>query len=190
MKRYLQILFLFFLSACTFTSEQDMFACSQNQCPRIYIPTQSSYLTQIVNYSTNFRVELTGYESYCYTYAPANMRFAIITPYFMVRRLRPSKDTEVDFSFYTQTQKGPPEFLGKRSYFASVKINLEKVEVKGNPVKVRIPLDTNNFEISLGLDMTSAEKAYNSLNPDIYFATNTNVELKDKSHESKCGCSL
>lgn len=187
MKKYLSILLLLFLCSCTYSFEQDNLECNKQNCAKIYIPTSNSYLIQIVNYSANFRVELIGYESYCYSYLPADMRFAVITPYFRVTRLRPSKDTEVDFSFYTQTKKGPPEFLGKRSYFASVDISGDSVDVKGKPVKVRVPLQSNGFEVELGLALSKAEKDYNSYNPDIYFAREENYsQVSQKT--SGCGC--
>ena len=187
MKKYLSILLLFFLCSCTYSFEQDNLEHNKHNCAKIYIPTSNSYLVQIVNYSANFRVELTGYESYCYNYLPADMRFAVITPYFRVTRLRPSKDTEVDFSFYTQTQKGPPEFLGKRSYFASVDIYGDVVDIKAKPVKVRVPLQSSGFEVELGLDLSKAEKDYNSYNPDINFVREENSsQVSQKT--SGCGC--
>lgn len=199
MKRILFILLLLFICSCANSPSQIVQDdCLQAECPNIFISTSNYQLTQIVNYSKNFKVELVGYSGYCYTYLPANMRFAIITPQLKVTRLRPSQDTEVDFSFYAKTQKGPPEFLGKRSYFASVDIPNQETEVSLEPIRVRIPLQNDSFEIELGLDLSLAEKKYNQSAsdknriPDTELTTKKQPQekLAETSEKAKCGCGL
>ena len=187
----MQILFLFILCSC---ANSQTLQRDSNTCPYISLSSQNSYLTQIVNYSSNFRVEFIGYEVYCYYFSPAQMRFAEITPSFRVVRLKPSDDTEVDFSFYTDTTQGPPEFLGKRNYFVSVKNIGDKKIIKAQPVKVRIPLINNEFQIELGLNMSPAEKNYNAKNPYVHFGTISDYKpvssCSTKDQKPSCGCGI
>lgn len=141
-------------------------------CPDVSIPRSQSYLTQIAGYSDEFQVELTGYESYCTRNETGTRAYAVITPEFEARRLQPSDQSRVDFGFYTETVKGPPAYIGKKSYPASVVMNHGETRkiFSGRPVKVKLPPeDWQDFAILLGLDLSAAEADYNRRSFDVDF---------------------
>lgn len=142
-------------------------------CPFVIIPRDVAYVVQKVNAQDDFQIELKGYEGYCYFNEYDKRRKAVITPQFSVRRLRGRLDeTDVHFSFFTETIKGPPAFLGKKSYFEQVEIPLQQKEktFSGRTVEVSIPnADYGDFPIYLGLDLTAEETKYNNRTFDIKF---------------------
>lgn len=150
-------------------------ACSENTvnlCPFITIPRDTAYVTQKVDYSDEFQVELIGFDGYCEQELHNKRSIAVVTPIFRVQRLRDSDETAVDVSFFTQAVKGPPKFLGKRSYSASTQIKRDEreKEFRGKSVKIRIPDDdSENFEILMGMDVSSQEFKYNQRTFDIKY---------------------
>lgn len=141
-------------------------------CPDISIPLNQAYLTQIAGYSDEFQVELKGYESYCTRNELGTRAYAVITPEFEARRLQPSDQSRIDFNFYTETVKGPPAYIGKKSYAASVVMNPGETHktFSGRPVKVKLPPeDYQDFAILLGLDLSAAEADYNRRSFDVNF---------------------
>ncbi len=159
MLKKLLLIVPWFLSSCSLLWYED----ASIPCPYVTIPQDTSYLTQVVGYLDNFQVEVNGYEGYCYSEQSVNRRYAVITPIFSVTRLRDSDETAVDFSFYTETLKGPPEFLGRKSYNTGTVIGLDEKskEFKGKPVKVKIPTDGTPLEIILSLNISKDEYRYN-----------------------------
>lgn len=182
MKRYVWLTALLMIASCTASYQAEDF-----RCPNVKIPGGEAYLTQIVNYRDNFRVELTGYEGYCYVVEGTSRRYAVITPQFRLTRLQDSADTAVDFSFYTNIEQGPPEFVGKRSYFARGKLDVDDKETtfSGRPVKVKIPVDQDDIEILLGLDVSAEEAKYNQRTFDT--RSRERGRRKDGIVETPCG---
>lgn len=141
-------------------------------CPRVEIPRETAYLTQIVRYKDQFQVELTGYTGYCWFDKRVNRNKASLTPEFVVRRLRPSPDTSVDFSYYTETLQGPPEYLGRRTYFETVDIAAAETEKKfsGKTVELKVPdFEEYKFTIELGLVLSPEELKYNRRTFDVNY---------------------
>lgn len=182
MKKYILLTALLMIVSCTASYRAEDF-----RCPNIKIPGNEAYLTQIVNYRDNFRVELIGYEGYCYVVEGTSRRYAAITPQFRLTRLQKSSDTAVDFSFYTNIEQGPPEFVGKRSYFARGKLDIDDKETTfgGRPVKVKIPLDQDDIEILLGLNVSAEEAKYNQRTFDT--RSRERGRRKDGIIETPCG---
>ncbi len=143
-------------------------------CPYVTIPRDTAYVTQKVNYEDEFQIELVGYEGYCSWENNVNRRYAMITPLFVVHRLRDSDETRVDFGFYTETVKGPPAFIGKKAYSESVMVGKDEKEkeFKGHAVKVRVPEGYEPFEILLGLDVSREEHLYNQRTFDVKYRYN------------------
>lgn len=178
MKKYVLIIALLLLASCAAPLNEADF-----RCPNILIPGDKAYLTQIVNYADNFRIELTGYEGYCYVEDGLSRRYAVITPKFRVARLRDNDETQVDFQYFTEILQGPPEFVGKKTYFASGKVEVGAAQAvfSGRPVKVKIPLDNDEIEIILGLDVSAAEHMYNQRTFD------TRTPPRPKLVQTPCG---
>lgn len=141
-------------------------------CPKVEIPRETAYLTQLVKYKDQFQIELTGYSGYCWFDARVKRNKATITPEFVVRRLQPSPDTVVDFSYYSKTLQGPPEYLGERTYFASTEIGATELEKKfsGRPIELKIPeIGKYDFIIRLGLVLSPEELKYNRRTFDVEY---------------------
>lgn len=197
MKKYLLLLIVLFLSGCAWWQDAKV-----DSCPNVVIPYEHSYFVQHANYKNNFQIELIGYKRYCSNAQTINRRYAIVKPVFRVTRLTESDESRVDFTFYTQTLQGPPEYIGKRSYFAYAEIPLEKEEVivNGQPAKIRIPYCNNDFVINLGLNASVAELDYNRVNNRYIKPKPKNVNTctlgkkveneKAEKTTSGCGCSL
>lgn len=161
------------ISSCSLFGTSEPIKEKADTCPNVIIPRDISYVIQKVNYMDDFQIELTGFEGYCYFDEKVKRRNAMITPNFKVRRLRKNLDeTDVDFTFFTETVVGPPEFLGKKSYEQSVVIARDELEkdFSGKQVKVKVPSREDiYFEIYLGIDLTDQERKYNDRIFDIKF---------------------
>ena len=167
--KYFHLLLTLLLISCA-NKPMDTVNVDYN-CINVSIPRDSAYVTQKVNFKNDFQIEVVGYSAYCYFDTRVNRRKAVITPQFVVKRLRGDLDeTDVDFEYYTNTIKGPPEYLGCKQYFGRITIPLDKKEVgfSGSALELKIPnQDYDDFEVNLGLVLTPEEQKYNSRTFDI-----------------------
>ena len=141
-------------------------------CPYVQILRDKSYLTQYVNYKETFQVSINGYEGYCYYDNKLERHRAVIYPIFKIKRLTASDETDVRFSYYTETVKGPPEYLGKKTYFANVHIKEGELETyyKAPAAKVFIPSEAGyDYDINLALWLSPEEEHYNHRTFDINY---------------------
>ncbi len=162
--RIFALFFILLLASCRLGGDGDKL------CPRVNIPRDSSYLTQIVNYREEFQISLIGYEGHCYFDTRVNRDKAVINPTFKIKRLRKSDETDVHFAYYTETIKGPPAYLGKKTYYLSVTIpeNEKELIYTADSVEVKIPPEMKyEFDINLGLYITPEEAKYNQRTFDI-----------------------
>lgn len=184
MKRYILTFCCLILSACSFFYK----STSNLMCAKVLIDNSSSYFTRTRGKTEDFRVELVGNESYCYDANDISRRYIVISPKFKITRLSPTDETRVDFSFYTETVKGPPGFVGKRSYFFMGTLNSDTKEVivTARPVKVKVPQNDSDFTVLLGLNMSDSEQNYNLST----FDTRGIVKKENSSCavSSGCGC--
>lgn len=166
--KYLIALFVFLLAGC----ESWPSTGGGGLCPRVQILRDNAYVSQYVNYKETFQINLSGYEGYCYYEQSVGRHRAVIYPIFKIRRLTPSDETDVRFSYYTETLKGPPEYLGKKTYYANAHIPLNELETtyKAPAAKVFIPEEMiDNYDINLGLWQSPEEARYNHRTFDINY---------------------
>lgn len=184
MKRYVLIFCFLMLSACSFLNKDT----SSLVCAQVLIDNNASYFTRTRGNVEDFRIEMIGSESYCYNANGVARRYIVISPKFKITRLSSTDETRVDFSFYTETIKGPPEFIGKRSYFFTGNLDKDTKEiiVTARPVKVKAPLNDPNFTVLLGLDISDSEQAYNLRTFDTRGAVNK--KSASCAVSSGCGC--
>lgn len=171
LKKNLFLILVLFAASCAWYGSGDL----AELCPNVVIPRDTAYVTQKVNFEDEFQIELKGFEGYCYLDTPSQGNYAVITPQFEVFRLRDSDETRVDFNFYTETRKGPPAYIGKRVYSASVTIPLDEKqkEFNGPSVKVKLPPDDRDgFEVILALDVSLEEYRYNQRTFDVKYRYN------------------
>ena len=172
-KVLISIFALAYLSSCSLFWTDAPELPVEEPCPVVIIPRDIAYVTQKVNYIDDFQIELKGYSGYCYFDKRINRRKAVIIPQFEVRRLRQNLDeTDVDFTYFTETIKGPPEYLGKKHYFGHVTIPLNQREkvLNGKQLELKIPNeDYGRFEIYLGLELSPEERKYNNRTFDIKY---------------------
>ena len=143
-----------------------------NVCPQVQIVRDQSYLSQVVNYKETFQISIIGYEGFCYYDKKLERNRAMINPIFKIKRLRPSDETDVRFSYYTETVQGPPEYIGKKTYHLNVHIAEDELEKKytANAVSVFIPPEMlYGYDINLGLWISPEEARYNQRTFDINY---------------------
>ncbi len=141
-------------------------------CPRVQIIRDNAYLTQIVNYREEFQINLIGYDGYCYYDRKIEQNKALIKPIFQIKRLRPSDETDVHFAFYTETVKGPPQYIGKKTHYAAVRIPADALEIEytAPQVMVYVPEEYKySYDINMGLVISPEEKKYNHRTFDIEY---------------------
>ena len=164
---YLYLFVILVLSSCSLRQPETV----DYNCVRVLIPRNTAYVTQKVNYKNDFRIEVVGYSAYCYLDSRVNRRKVVITPQFKVECLRKDFDeTDVDFEYYTETIKGPPEYLGRKQYFGHINIQFNKSNIifSGKTVELKVPnQDYEDFTINLGLELTPEERKYNNSTFDI-----------------------
>lgn len=196
-KKLLILLGVFVVAACSSVRYDYL-------CPNVIIPRDTAYSTQIADYSDNFQVELKGYEGYCYYDSGRRTNYAAITPAFTVRRLKDTPDTAVDVSFYTETVKGPPAYIGRKTYYTSTVIgeNDRTRDFMGQTVKVKLPPEgVDEFEILLGIDLSHAEYRYNqrtfdvtprfNIEKDPLYIERVRIKEEKPAETSSCGsCKL
>lgn len=145
---------------------------TEQYCPFITIKREDARLIQKVNYQDDFEVEFKGVEAYCYYDSLVKQEKAVITPIFIVKKLRDTDETDIHFSWFTNTIKGPPAYLGKKSYFTEVSMprGTREKEYRGKAVSVKIPQEMMyDFEIFAGLAVSPQEKKYNQRIFDVDF---------------------
>ena len=95
---------------------------------------------------------------------------AVINPVFKIKRLRRSDETDVHFAYYTETVKGPPAYLGKKTYYMAVAVPADETEMTytAPSVEVKIPPEMKyEFDINLGLVISPEEAKYNRRTFDV-----------------------
>ncbi len=165
LKKISLILFVF-LTGCEYSN------MDYETCPRVQIIRDNAYLTQVVNYREEFQINLIGYDGYCYYDRKIEQNKALIKPIFQIKRLRPSDETDVHFAFYTETVKGPPQYIGKKTHFAAVTIPLDATEIEytAPQVMVYVPEEYKySYDINMGLVISPEERKYNHRTFDIEY---------------------
>ena len=164
LKKFLPVLMIVLLGGCAETPDR--------LCPLVTLSRENSRLIQKVNYQDDFEVEFKGYEGYCFYDKRVNREKARITPIFVVTKLRKTDESDVHFSWFTETLKGPPEYLGRRDYFTGTTLPQggRSKEFRGQSVELKIPdYMKYEFEINAGLNLSKEEKKYNRRIFDVDF---------------------
>jgi hypothetical protein len=169
MMRILSILLCLSLIGC---STDALYYGESEVCPQVQIIRNESYLSQFVGYKEQFQISISGYEGYCYYDNALNRHRAVIRPTFKIKRLSRSPETDVRFSYYTETVKGPTEYLGKKTYFVTAHIGANELETyyTAPEVKVHIPEKMiKDYDVNLGLWISPEEAKYNQRTFDINY---------------------
>ncbi len=146
-KKLLYVGLVSLCASCTYVQETPL-------CPNVIIHKGNDSLVQNAVGNGQFKIKLTGYEGYCFMDEKINRAKARIVPLFHIYRLNNLDETDVHFSYYTDTLQGPPQYLGKRFYNETVNIPyaVRQKVFRGRPVETKIPdISGANFEVALGL---------------------------------------
>ena len=176
-KIFYALAMLFLASSCSYSVPE-----GYKQCPLVTIKREDARLIQIINYQDNYEIELIGFEGFCYYDTRVNQEKAKITPIFAINKLRNTDESDIHFSWFTNTIKGPPAFLGKKTYFVETSMKKEErhKEFKGAQVEVKIPVNMMyDFEIFAGLELSPKEKKYNQRLFDVdleYYESQSSME--------------
>ena len=125
----------------------------EETCPVVKIDSQNLYIKD-GDKGNSFRVSLRGFEGYCYTDA-RNVTRAVIVPVIRVQRLKDTGETDIHFTYYTETLEGPPEFLGRKSYHTYLNVPLQEpgLVFRLKPLERVIPTELKHeYDIKIGLD--------------------------------------
>ncbi len=168
MLKKLFLLAFCFCSACTLSggaNEETSVSPQKMPCPNVVINRSEAYLSQIQGYTNPFKIELYGYEGYCWFDAKTKQPKASLIPLFKLIRLDGGKtEAFVIFDWFYRTSEGPAAFLGEKTFAeqTTVPASTQIYKFRGQPVNVRVPtLEDSIFQINLGLRMTNQEKQYN-----------------------------
>ena len=175
MNKLLVTIFVLMLAGCSLWSQEEV-----DGCPKISIPQDADRVFQSNGVSDTFQINLIGYESFCFTHSSNNRRYAVITPLFKVRRLQADDTTSLDIKFYVKTSINAEDYLGVKEFYQVLNIPQSSKEeiIKGRRTLTRIPkLPYGDFDIRLGLVLTSAEKAKARSMYDIYYKYLNEEEL-------------
>lgn len=151
-------------AACTYVQQTPL-------CPNVVIHKGNDTLIQNAVGNGQFKIELTGYEGYCFMDEKINRAKARITPLFRIFRLNNLDETDVHFTYYTDTVQGPPQYLGKRFYNETVNIPyaVRQKAFRGRPIETKIPdISGANFEIAMGLAVTAENAGNDAYKPQNY----------------------
>ncbi len=158
-KKSLLFFIAFVLTGCAgFQSETD------DPCPRVELPRESAYMTLSSGQLAEFRIELTGYEGYCYFDENVGRRKAVITPLFLVKKLSNTDESDVHFDYYARTLKGPPGYLGTTTYSQVVSLQTGETSkrFRGKTLTLKVPNEQyRDFTIELGLNISKNQLLYN-----------------------------
>lgn len=141
-------------------------------CPRVQIVRDNAYVTQVVNSYEQFQITLKGFDGYCFYDSRIEQNKALINPVFEIKRLRPSSETDVHFAYYTETVKGPPAYIGRKTHHVVAHIGSQarEIEFKAPQVMVYVPEEMKySFDINLGLVISPEERKYNQRTFDINY---------------------
>lgn len=169
----------------------------EQYCPLISMKREDARLIQKVNYQDDFEVELKAVEGFCFYDERVKQEKAHLTPIFIIRKLRNTDETDIHFSWFTNTVKGPPAYLGKKTYHTgtSMKTGERSKEFRGDSVELKIPQEMMyEFEIMTGLVVSPQEKKYNKkiFDVDFEFYDDSNAaegEYVPLAQQNQSGCS-
>lgn len=137
---------------------------SQRSCPNAQISRDTAYIIQKSQVAEDFSIELVGTDGYCYYDEKIKHDKAVVAPIFKIKRLSPNGQTDIMFSYYTKTIKGPPEYLGTKTHFVTVLMpkDVDELQYTGKQTEVRIPAGMKyDYDIILGLALSKADYDYN-----------------------------
>lgn len=169
MKRLLSV-FCLILASCS--SDPIIYETEGEICPQVQIVRNESYLSQFVGYKEQFQISISGYDGYCYYDDVLQRHRAVIRPTFKIKRLSRSPETDVRFSYYTETVKGPTEYLGKKTHYVTAHIGADELETyyTAPETKVFIPEKMiKDYDVNLGLWISPEEAKYNRRTFDINY---------------------
>ena len=129
-------------------------------CPKIHIRRNDAKVIQKQEKQAAFEIEAVGYSGSCYFNKVTNQQRAIVKPTFKIVRLNNKNISDIHFSYYLETVKGPKEYLGKKTYFAQVSmpIGVKEVSYIADVSELSIPkVGSYDLDMYLGLNEDAAE---------------------------------
>ncbi|MBR6409682.1 MAG: hypothetical protein IKS23_05550 [Alphaproteobacteria bacterium] len=149
-----------FLAAC---AQVDYYEPeSLDSCPKVQINEQDRAIIQKAAGYDLFKIEVVGYDGHCYYDERVSKVKAVVSPRFKITRLDDTSVEDVHFSYYIETAEGPTRFLGKKTYFAEVKLPKGGKEAfhTPKPGELSIPAEGDEVDILVGLYAIRADSDY------------------------------
>ena len=131
-------------------------------CPVVQIKDEDKAIIQKAGDVELFKIEITGYDGSCYYDERLYKDKAVVAPHFKITRLAYTNVEDVHFSYYMQTAEGPSRFLGKKTYFAEVRMPKGAFESRYTPSsnELSIPAGEHDIDMYIGLNAVKADSEY------------------------------
>ena len=158
MKAHFSILLLPLVVACGTHNDGDLLVA----CPKVKIRTEDKAIIQTAGGQDLFKIEMIGYNGHCYFDEHILKDKAVVTPKFKITRLEDTNVEDVHFSYYVETAEGPSKFLGKKTYFAEVRMPKGSYESYYTPNSGELSFapGVNDFDMYAGMYAVKADSEY------------------------------
>jgi len=149
--------FLSILSACSLFQKDSLVPENSESlltCPKVEIKSKDEKIIQKDYDMEAFLITIAGYKGHCYYDEKTLKDKAVIAPQFKVLRLADNNVEDVHFSYYIETAVGPQRYLGKKTYFAEVRIprGVQEVFYMPEQGELSIPIGEKIPDIYVGLN--------------------------------------
>ncbi|MBR2299032.1 MAG: hypothetical protein IJ870_00465 [Alphaproteobacteria bacterium] len=160
MKAKLSLLLLPLLAGCVEYMEE--VESDFTACPKVEIRQEDKAIVQKGGGYDLFKIEMVGYNGHCYFDERVQKDKAVVAPKFKITRLSNTNVEDVHFSYYLETYEGPTRFLGKKTYFALVRMPKGSFESYYTPDggELSVPAGKYDFEMFAGLNATLQDSEY------------------------------
>ena len=164
MKARLILALLPLVAACSSSSSfsNDVYEDELISCPKVKIKAEDRSIVQKVAGKEYFKIEMVSYNGHCYYDEKILKDKAVVSPTFKVTRLLDTNVEDVHFSYYLESAEGPARFLGKKTYFAEVRVPRGSFETfyTATPGELSIPAGVYNVDMYAGLIADAKDAEY------------------------------
>jgi len=156
MKLYLPLFMCLTLVGC---ASDEMGYTDLNACPKVQIRQDDKAIVQTAYGKDLFKIEMIGYDGHCYFDERLDKDKAVVSPRFKIVRLTDTNVEDVHFSYYLETYEGPVRFLGKKTYFAAVRMPKGSFEMfySDEGRELSVPAGRYDFDMYAGLYAVKAD---------------------------------
>lgn len=130
-----------------------------SSCPTVAVRPEHKKIVQFQDQRQAFLIEIIGHEGHCYFDENTLKDKAVVSPRLKITRLSNTNVEDVHVSYYLETNKGPAEYLGQKTFFTTVLMPKGVNEIYYTPAKGELtaPLGKYQPDIYVGLNEDKAD---------------------------------